>query len=342
MYRGKTSSRADPVENEPAFTLAVIGLLIAIATVAAISTALACGPGAIDSPLASRSLLLDAEPLGDRIIAVGERGHILISESGGASWRQAPSPTRATLTAVEFIDAENGLAVGHDGIILSSDNGGESWRCLRFAPNEEAPLFDLHLQQESDDRPGFQFLVVGAFGTLLMGQVSDSEQGHSAEWQPVPLDYDPHLYAIVAAEDGALWLLGEAGALFRRAAGDSKWRELRVPMMVSLFGGAPLGGEQVLVFGQEGRLFVCDPRDCREVEPASKAALLVSTRREGRIVIGDAQGQIFSAERVSGSGFRFSPLVSSDPRGVTALLGYHDRVIAFGFSGATVLKIREE
>src|ERR1044071_614770 len=58
-------------------------------------------------PLASSSLLLDLSMAGSRMVAVGERGHVLLSDDQGATWRQAKSvPTRAMLTAVFFIDAD--------------------------------------------------------------------------------------------------------------------------------------------------------------------------------------------------------------------------------------------
>ena len=66
-------------------------------------------------PLAEKSLLLDGQVIGDRIIVVGERGHILLSEDHGVSWQQQEVPTRANLTSVFFIDPANGWAAGHDG-----------------------------------------------------------------------------------------------------------------------------------------------------------------------------------------------------------------------------------
>ena len=48
--------------------------------------------------------MLDAVALDERLVAVGERGHILISTDNGASWRQVEVPTRAMLTAVTFLD----------------------------------------------------------------------------------------------------------------------------------------------------------------------------------------------------------------------------------------------
>ena len=67
-------------------------------------------------PLASRSLILDITSGDGRAIAVGERGHILVSESR-SDWRQVEGvPTRSTLTAVTTV-GEHAWAVGHDGVI---------------------------------------------------------------------------------------------------------------------------------------------------------------------------------------------------------------------------------
>ena len=51
-------------------------------------------------PLIAESLLLDAAVAGGRVIAVGERGHVLVSNDQGRSWTQVEAPTRSTLTAV--------------------------------------------------------------------------------------------------------------------------------------------------------------------------------------------------------------------------------------------------
>src|SRR6185369_10757001 len=78
------------------------------------------------APLASSSLLLDLALAGNRMVAVGERGHVLLSDDQGATWRQAKSvPTRVMLTAVFFVDADYGWAVGHDETILNTVDGGE-------------------------------------------------------------------------------------------------------------------------------------------------------------------------------------------------------------------------
>ena len=73
---------------------------------------------AMQSALAAESLLLDATYANGRLIAVGEFGHIVLSDDRGATWRQAESvPTQATLTGVTFVGEEVGFAVGHADLI---------------------------------------------------------------------------------------------------------------------------------------------------------------------------------------------------------------------------------
>lgn len=62
-----------------------------------------------------------------RIVGVGLRGLIVISDDGGKTWQQAQTPVQSDLTAVAFPTATHGWAVGHDGVILASSDGGKSW-----------------------------------------------------------------------------------------------------------------------------------------------------------------------------------------------------------------------
>ncbi|WP_295719731.1 YCF48-related protein, partial [uncultured Halovibrio sp.] len=84
---------------------------------------------ALETDLAAESLLLDVEYAGERLVAVGERGHIVYSDNGGESWTQAEVPVSTTLTGVDFPEGntEEGWAVGHSGVILHTSDGGETW-----------------------------------------------------------------------------------------------------------------------------------------------------------------------------------------------------------------------
>ncbi|WP_019620085.1 WD40/YVTN/BNR-like repeat-containing protein [Amphritea japonica] len=95
------------------------------------SSALAQGDAleeaATPSALVPRSLLLDIERVGNKLVAVGERGHIMLSNDQAASWTQALVPVRSTLTSSFFVDEQQGWVVGHDGVVLHSRDGGLNW-----------------------------------------------------------------------------------------------------------------------------------------------------------------------------------------------------------------------
>ena len=71
--------------------------------------------------------------LDQRVVAVGERGTILLSDDQGVSWQPATvQPQRdLTLTAVVALADDNLLAVGHDGWILRSADRGAQWQEVR-------------------------------------------------------------------------------------------------------------------------------------------------------------------------------------------------------------------
>jgi photosystem II stability/assembly factor-like uncharacterized protein len=124
------------------------------------------------APLASRALLLDVQQSRGRLVAVGERGHILVSTDDAVSWRQVEVPTRSTLTGVAF--AEDGLllAVGHGGVILRSRDFGETWNRIPADVTEEESFLDVLFVNPQNA------IAVGAYGLFL-----ESQDGGTT-WQP--------------------------------------------------------------------------------------------------------------------------------------------------------------
>ena len=114
------------------------------------------------SSMTTKALILDVAEIGDRLVAVGEFGHIIYSDDRGESWVQAQNvPTRNTITAITFLDDKTGYAVGHDATILKTEDGGESWSLKYVERRGENPLFGL---QFSDATYG---VAVGAFSTVM-------------------------------------------------------------------------------------------------------------------------------------------------------------------------------
>jgi photosystem II stability/assembly factor-like uncharacterized protein len=148
----------------------------------------------------SESLILGFAEGGNRAIAVGERGHVVVSESR-SDWRQVEGvPTRATLTAVAAV-GDRAWAVGHDGTILGSRDGGLSWTVQRVDPWK--PLADDDFDAEFDPTQGAPLLdvialdadhviAIGAYSLMLVTR----DGGET--WTRV----DPNA-AIASAEDEA-------------------------------------------------------------------------------------------------------------------------------------------
>ena len=155
---------------------------------------------ALEAPLAIESLLLDGAVAGERLVVVGDRGHVLVSTDRGESWEQARVPVRALLTALHMHDERIGWAVGHDAVILRTADGGETWELVHHAPEEERPLLDVWFR---DARRGF---AVGAYGYFL----ATGDGG--ATWTSRTISEDDfHLNAVVPAGDGTPLPRGRGG-----------------------------------------------------------------------------------------------------------------------------------
>lgn len=202
----------------------------------------------VTSSKAASNLLLDIAHAGERLVAVGDRGHILFSDDQGKSWSQAKVPTLQMLTAIHFIDDQHGWAVGHDALILTTSDGGETWKTQYEEREREAPLLDLWF---GDAQHG---IAVGAYGAIL--ETTDGGQS----WDDISdrLDNEDgyHLNAISAVSGGELFIVGEMGSVFRSTDNGQTWELVESPYEGSFFG--VLGGSElgvVLVYGLRGHLF---------------------------------------------------------------------------------------
>lgn len=214
----------------------------------------------IDSTLISKSLFLDIDRAGDHFVAVGERGHIVIS-GDGREWRKTDSGTDATLTAVFFHDQNNGWAVGHDAVVLRTTDGGDNWQQVYAAPEEEAPLLDVWF------RDAGYGIATGAYGLYLVTHDGGMTwQQEEFRVMPAPDDasgaetdltelYELHLNAISALANGDLIIAAEAGRIYHSTNAGQNWRELASPYHGSFFGVLPLSGSAFAVFGLRGHFY---------------------------------------------------------------------------------------
>lgn len=211
---------------------------------AAVMLAVPLAASAAGTATTPRQLLLDTAQAGTRLLAVGERGRILISNNRGQSWQMATAPGEATLTAVYFHDDLHGWAVGHDAVILRTEDAGATWTLVYQAPQERRPLLDVWFENREH---GF---AVGAYGLAL-----ETRDGGRA-WQPRTLPAgDMHLNAIAGGTDGRIYVVGEAGTLLRSNDAGRSWQNLISPYRGSFFGVLRLPDGNPLIFGLRGKAF---------------------------------------------------------------------------------------
>ncbi len=240
------------------------------------------------APLAAESLLLDADLADSRVIAVGERGHVLLSADGGATWTQAEVPTSRLLCAVAVHDTLEAWAVGHDAIILHTADGGLTWTIQYQDPELESPLFDLWF---ADRQRG---LAIGAYGLCL--ETTDGGQ----TWRSRQLgEGDPHYYSLAEGPRGTLFVAGEFGTLLRSDDRGRTWQTLPSPYHGSFFEILALADGSVLVCGLRGHLYRSEDRgeSWQPVETGTSAALMGGRQRaDGSVVLVGLSGARLTSE----------------------------------------------
>lgn len=226
----------------------VASFLLAFLCLTASARADVTPQSALKVPLAPQVVFLGLASAGERVIAVGERGVVIRSDDRGASWVQSDVPVRATLTAVNFVDAQTGFAVGHDAVVLKTTDGGASWTLLNFEPDSQVVLLSVRFR---DARSGY---VVGSNGQLW------STQDAGANWQRTTLSvedwYQNHVFDIAWAADGATLAVAEKGVLYRSADGVAPFEAIDSPYEGSFFGALRLPAGRLLIYGMNGHAFV--------------------------------------------------------------------------------------
>ena len=310
------------------------------------------------SALAARGLVSGLTRAGKRLVAVGQRGHVLLSDDAGTTWQQADVPVSADLVAVCFPSEQTGWAVGHDGVILKSVDAGRSWsrqldgrglgevlvpwytksgdskwlaEARRFAAQgAENPFLDVWFD---DERHG---IVVGAFGLML--RTADG----GTSWEPLMHAADNpkslHLYA-VRRIGGELFAVGEQGLALKWDREGGRFPALTLPYAGTLFG---VVGKGRVVVGHGLRGNVVRSGDggitWQSVATGVGVGLTAGTVDErGRIVIVSQAGHVLAS---SDDGASFSPHKIERPTPAAAVASAGPGVLALaGPRGAQALPL---
>jgi photosystem II stability/assembly factor-like uncharacterized protein len=286
---------------------------------------------ALKSPLAARSLLNGLALAGQRVVAVGQRGHILYSDDAGKSWQQADVPVTSDLVAVYFPTPQAGWAVGHDGVVLHSADAGRTWKLQRDGrPNAaENPLLDVWFE---DERTGY---AVGAFGLVL--HTTDAG-GH---WQVLANATDNpksmHLYAVRGVA-GEVYMAGEQGLLLKRDAATGRFRALESPYKGTLF-GVTGNARAVVAYGLRGNVVRSGDGGAtwQALNTGVPVGLTAGTlAAKGRIVLVSQTGHLLAS---SDDGASFTTVKLERPVPAAAVLALAGGLIVAGPRGAQAVPL---
>jgi photosystem II stability/assembly factor-like uncharacterized protein len=284
------------------------------------------------SSRSAQSVLLAVAGAGRRLVAVGERGVILLSDDNGASWKQAKVPVSVALTGVFFASPAMGWAVGHGGVVLHTSDGGVTWAKqldgyqaaaamlaaakagAKDAPSlpdaermvadgADKPFLDVYF---ADEQHG---LVAGAYGLLF----STEDGGRS--WVPRQGALDNrkgrHLYRFHVGKQ-AWYLAGEQGVLFRSQDQGRTWSTLSTPYNGTFFGVLEGAGGEVVAYGLRGNAWWSADQGAswNKSQVGVPVTLTAGVRAGSALVLADEAGHVL---RSTDGGRRFEPVPVAQP-----------------------------
>jgi len=299
---------------------------------------------------AERALLLGVALAGQRLVAVGERGLVVVSDDGGRAWAQVPAPVSVSLTAVRFADARHGVAVGHGGVVLTTADGGLTWtqrmdgrraaalvlEGARAAQSSAAQANAERLVTEGPDKPfldvhmaGAQRVqVVGAYGLALAS--NDGGQRWTSWADRLDNPKALHYYALRQRGDVVV-LAGEQGLLLRSEDGGKSFRRLETPYRGSFFTAELPADHEIVVAGLRGNTWrsADDGRNWSQIASPVAATITSSLLSpDGELLFTDQAGFVLKV-----AGNRLDPINKSPLAPLTGVVRTDGRLLALTAQG---------
>ncbi len=286
---------------------------------------------AVQSDLAAESLLLDATYAGDRLVAVGEFGHVVLSDDRGATWKQAAQvPTQATLTGVTFVNKDIGFAVGHDATVIRTKDGGENWDLVYNDTESEMAFMAVYFE---DENRGF---ALGAFSFI----VETNDGGNTWEERTLGeglLD-DYHLNKLFSDKDGDLFIAAEFGVVYHSTDQGRTFNRIQTQYEGSFWGGFGMNDGSVMVFGMRGNAFRSGDKGqtWQKVDTGTDKSIAGGVQLgSGKVILAGLQGYVGYSDN---NGQSFVEVTRADRLGYAAVAdGPEGQIVVFGEPGAKLM-----
>lgn len=278
---------------------------------------------------------------GQRLVAVGELGQILVADDAKGPWHSAKLDAQQGLTLTRAAFAGDGVAVavGQDGLIVRSADRGETWKQVALGAEGSDSL--LGVAGPYDGR----LFAFGAFGLYLvsddLGQtwqqrelvIDEGGAAQAATEAVVDPNADPfanfdaeavggagHLNDMTRAADGSLILVGERGLLLRSTDKGETWKKLGDVYTGSFYGVVALPNQGLVAFGMRGNVFYS--RDAGATWSKSKVPLQQSlfagaVGPGGEVILGGAGNTVLVS---TDGGVAFTLSAAKARNGIAGLL----------------------
>ena len=256
---------------------------------------------------------------GERLVAVGIRGLVIVSDDGGKQWKQSGALVSSDLLDVHFPTAKDGWAVGHDGVVLHTKDGGNTWekqfdgrmarklltehfQSLIDSGNAEAQRYLQDAQLSYADgteqalhgvwfRDALHGFVCGTFGTLFA--TNDGGATWESWVEKVDVDIPPHFYAIRGTHQGVM-MTSEKGIVFRLDPDKQRFVAMPTGYTGTFFTLAETG-DAVLAGGLRGNVYRLKGKDAKweKVETGASGTITASTALpDGGVLLTTLTGQL--------------------------------------------------
>ncbi|WP_166252282.1 WD40/YVTN/BNR-like repeat-containing protein [Marinobacter salicampi] len=281
-----------------------LGVSLAAAAPSAVAVGDLLETPARETQLATEFLLTDITRAGDRLVSVGERGHIIYSDDQGTTWTQAEVPVSVTLTGLSFPDATHGWAVGHSGAVLHSSDAGETWELQLDgmqaaelaieAKKERVAEFEEEIEQAPEEEKADMEWALDDLMFSLENQQADLEIGPVNPFLGVWFEDENHGFVI-----------GAYGMTFRTTDGGETWQDwtgrLANPSGYHLNAITELTGGALVIVGEAGLVLVSadngETWDARETPYTGSFFGVIGTGKVNEMLAFGLRGNIlFSAD----------------------------------------------
>jgi photosystem II stability/assembly factor-like uncharacterized protein len=273
------------------------------------------------TPRALTGVFTSVTRAGNRLVAVGERGWIIISDDNGVSWRQVPSPTSVTLAHVTFATPSDGWAVGGMGLVLHSSDGGLTWTKqldgiqaanvalagaqadvkqsgtndtttanlqsaqAMVAAGPSVPFLDAYTTSPSN------VMIAGAFGMAFGSTDGGANWQSLADFLPNPNGL--HIYQILQ-DDNNFAVVGEQGLLLYGPAG-KPLATINSSFQGTLFGEVFAPDHSWIVFGLQGTILRSPDQGAHWTTVSAGAPVGIDSGivlKTGGVLLGNIAGQL--------------------------------------------------